>query len=250
MWLKNLFESKELKEQRLSMDKENIPVHVGIIMDGNGRWAKKRSLPRKAGHKAGADNLDKISKLCRDIGIKYLTVYAFSTENWKRPKEEVDVLMNLFLSYLLKYEREFNDGERIILKIIGDRTPLSDDINKKIDDIERMLEGKEGMVLNLAVNYGGRDEIINAVKSIIKEETNINDITEEKFSEFLYTKHSPDPDLIIRTSGEKRLSNFLTWQSTYSEIYVADEYWPDFGEKELLKAICDFQNRHRRFGGV
>jgi undecaprenyl diphosphate synthase len=249
LFKKNLQKVKDAELKDL-INYNKLPDHIAIIMDGNGRWAKKKNLPRSAGHKVGADVLDKITTFCRDLGIKYMTIYAFSTENWKRPKEEVDALMDILLKYLTRFENEYKSEDNIILRLIGDMTPLSDEVKQKVKSIDKMLENETGMILNLAINYGGRDEIINCVKSLVKDNVNPEDINEEMIQKYLYTKDIPDPDLIIRTSGEKRLSNFLIWQGAYSEFYVTDVLWPDFKGNDILKSIYDYQNRERRFGGV
>ncbi len=226
----------------------NIPGHIAIIMDGNGRWAKKRGLPRSFGHSAGAKKFKEIARYCNKIGVKYLTVYAFSTENWKRPKEEIDGIMNLLRDYL-KDSTNFK-GENIKLRFIGDRAPLPEDVRILMENSERESDDATGMTACLALNYGGRDEITKAVQKIISEGINEQDITEELISSKLYTVDYPDPDLIIRPSGEYRLSNFLTWQSAYSEFYFDKVLWPDFTTKDLDRAIDEFNRRNRRFGGV
>jgi len=225
-----------------------LPTHIAIIMDGNGRWAKKRSLPRTAGHAAGSSNFKTIARYCNKIGLKYLTVYAFSTENWKRPKDEVDNIMNILRDYL-KDAKNFKD-ENIKVKFIGDLEPLADDIKELIADAERESEEATGLWLNIALNYGGRDEIKNAVKKIVSEGIAAEDITEDTISERLYTAGQPDPDYIIRPSGEFRLSNYLIWQSAYAEYWFSDVLWPDFKPHHLEKAIEEYNRRNRRFGGV
>lgn len=226
-----------------------LPQHIGIIMDGNGRWAKKRALPRKAGHKAGAEVFRKISKYCANLGIKYVTFYAFSTENWKRPKDEVDALMNLFKDYLLEAEKDFDEKSNISLKFIGERQGLREDILELMDRAEKRTFEKDGTVINLALNYGGRQEILSAVKKIVKSGKNADEITVQDISENIYTANQSDPDLIIRPSGEQRLSNFLLWQSAYSEFWYSDVLWPDFKEKDLKEALHAYEKRNRRFGG-
>lgn len=227
----------------------NYPEHVAIIMDGNGRWAKKRFLPRIAGHKAGVESLRKIIEETGDLGIKYLTVYAFSTENWKRPEEEVSGLMSLLVTYI---ENELsnlhNNGVR--LRILGDITALPSLVRKKVEMALEKTAGNTKLTLNIALNYGGRDEIIRAIKNMYDDiESNKSiDITEELFSDYLYTKDIPDPDFVIRTSGEIRISNFLLWQIAYSEMYFTDVLWPDFSIKEYHKALDVFKKRSRRFG--
>lgn len=230
-----------------------LPKHVGIIMDGNGRWAKKRKLPRSAGHIAGASNFRKITKYCSKIGIKFLTVYAFSTENWKRPQEEVNALMKLFKEYLEESLRDFKD-ENIKVIFLGDRSAFPDDIFNLIEKVEEESSGKTGMTLCIAMNYGGRDEIIRSCKILAQRvkngEISLNDISEKVFSDTLYTKGIPDPDLIIRPSGEYRTSNFLLWQSAYSEYVIMNVLWPDFKPKNLDEALEEYANRNRRFGGI
>ena len=225
-----------------------LPRHIAIIMDGNGRWAKKRSLPRTAGHIAGAKTFKNIARYCNKIGLEYLTVYAFSTENWKRPKQEVDGIMNLLRDYL-KDAENFKD-ENIRVKFIGDLTPLDDDIKALIKKDEDGSKDATGLNLNIAINYGGRDEITKAVKRIVDSGIPAEDITEEIISQNLYTADMPDPDFIIRPSGEYRLSNYLIWQSAYAEYWFSDVLWPDFTPKHLEKAIDEYNHRNRRFGGV
>lgn len=240
-------------KNKKEVDFENLPEHIGIIMDGNGRWAKKRGLPRSAGHSKGADALKKIVTECNKIGIKYITVYAFSTENWKRPKDEVDYLMNLLLGYLRDAERTLS-GENVVIKAIGSRKELSEEIREQIVKTENFTKNNTGIVMNIALNYGSREEIVNAVKEIAEDVKN-GEITPEEINSNtvenrLYTKNQPDPDLIIRTSGEERLSNFMLWQAAYSEFYFSKRLWPDFGTDDLYEAIADYQKRGRRFGGV
>lgn len=225
-----------------------LPTHIAIIMDGNGRWAKKRSLPRTAGHAAGSKTFKDIARYCNKIGLKYLTVYAFSTENWKRPKEEVDNIMKIFREYL-EDTKNFKE-ENIQLQFIGDRSVLDPDIQRLMKESEEESKDATGLHLNIALNYGGRDEIVHAVKEIVAEGIDANDITEQMISDKLYTKGQPDPDFIIRPSGEYRLSNYLIWQSAYAEYWFSDILWPDFKPKDLDKAIDEFNKRNRRFGGV
>lgn len=243
------FKKKELRE----IDYSRLPKHIGVIMDGNGRWAKKRGLPRSAGHSAGADTLKKIVTECNNLGIGYITVYAFSTENWKRPKQEVDYLMNLLLDYLKNAEKTLS-GENVVIRAIGSRRELSREIQEQIIKTEKFTSSNSGIVMNIALNYGGREEIVNAVKNICLDiqsgKAEPGDITESVFEEYLYTAGQPDVDLLIRTSGEQRLSNFLLWQNSYSEMWFTKKLWPDFSKADLHKAIYDFQNRGRRFGGV
>ena len=230
-----------------------LPVHIGIIMDGNGRWAKKRGLPRKAGHSAGAKTLRKITRYCSDIGIKYLTVYAFSTENWKRPEDEVRSLMKLFKSYLEEALADFKD-DSIVVKFIGDKAPFDEDLRNLMIENEESSKDRDGMVLNIAMNYGSRDEIVRAVKNICKDVQSgavlPENIDEQLISDYLYTSGQPDPDLIIRPSGEYRISNFLLWQSAYTEFVIMNKLWPDFETSDLDEAIKIYSQRNRRYGGV
>ena len=229
-----------------------LPEHIGIIMDGNGRWAKKRSLPRSVGHREGAKTFRKITRYCSDIGIKYLTVYAFSTENWKRPEDEVSALMKLFKSYLNEALEDFKD-DSIVVKFIGDKSHFSLDLQNLMIENEESSKDRDGMVLNIAMNYGGRDELRRAVTKIARETADgmlsPDAITEDTISDALDTAGTPDPELMIRTSGEERISNFLLWQIAYSEFFFSDTLWPDFDKKELERAIYYYQNRERRFGG-
>ncbi|MBO7739546.1 MAG: isoprenyl transferase [Oscillospiraceae bacterium] len=230
---------------------DSLPKHVAIIMDGNGRWAKKRGLPRTAGHSAGAETFRKIATYCKELGMDYLTVYAFSTENWKRPQEEVDAIMKLLEKYLVEaIEKMERDGIR--LKILGDTAPLSDKLKELIDRTDRISSELSGFQANICLNYGGRDEIVKAARKYAQEviEGRANDIDEKSFSSYMYSDGIPDPDLIIRPSGEVRTSNFLLWQSAYSEFYFTDVLWPDFDEAELDKALEDYAKRSRRYGGV
>ncbi len=230
-----------------------IPKHVGIIMDGNGRWAKKRALPRSVGHRFGAQNFRKITRYISNVGVEVLTLYAFSTENWKRPKEEVGALMKLFHQYLKDSLKDFRDDD-IKVVFIGDKSAFDPQLVKLIQETEEVAKDRKGMQLNIAMNYGSRAEIVRAVKSICKDvaENNkdIDSITEADISDRLYTGGLPDPDLIIRTGGEFRLSNFLLYQSAYSEFYSTDVLWPDFNDLEFNKAVIEYNRRNRRFGGV
>ncbi len=232
-----------------------LPRHIGIIMDGNGRWAKQRGLERTEGHKAGAEVFRKICRYAAKLGIECVTFYAFSTENWKRPAQEVSAIMNLFRDYLneAKEREEENEQEGLQMRYIGDREGLDPDIIQMIDVLEKNTKDKK-TVINLAVNYGGRNEILSAVKAIASKveagELKAEDIEMKTIDENLYTAGLPDPDLIIRPSGEYRLSNFLIWQAAYSEFWFSDILWPDFTEDDLDKAIIDYCKRNRRFGGV
>ena len=241
-----------MKTFRDEIDMEKLPVHIAIIMDGNGRWAKKRFLPRKFGHKAGADTLENITKAADKLGVKHLTVYAFSTENWKRTEEEVKGIMDLLRSYLDRYIAKA-DKENIKIDIIGEKSRLDADIQEKIKKIESLSADKPGLNLHIALNYGGRDDILRGVQKIAKKveagELKADDITEEMISESLDTGFYPDPELVIRTSGEERISNFLLWQIAYSEFVFNKKLWPDYTEEDLYEDICYYQNRDRRFGG-
>lgn len=236
-----------------TLDPNNIPQHIGIIMDGNGRWAKSKGLPRSAGHRAGAETLKKIVKYCDKIGVKCITAYAFSTENWNRPKAEVDALMDLLYNYLQQVEEQFG-GTNVILKVIGDRSALSDRINAAIDHAEEYTSQNTGLILNVALNYGGRAEITDAAKAlaekIAKGKRTLRDVSEKDLTELMYTRGLPEVDLIIRPSGEYRLSNFLLWQAAYAEFWFSNINWPDFSEKDMYQAILDYQKRNRRFGKV
>jgi undecaprenyl diphosphate synthase len=230
----------------VSGSEKNMPNHVAIIMDGNGRWAKKRGLPRTMGHRSGAKALKKILTHAGELGIKYLTVYAFSTENWKRPKKEVDLLMKLFGEYL-KNEKNTMMKNGVRLMVSGRKDGVSKELLKEIDVTENLTKNNNGITLNIAFNYGGRSEILDAVNKIIKD--NVSEVTEETFAKYLYSD-IPDPELLIRTSGELRISNFLLWQIAYSEIYISDLMWPDFDEESLEVALNTYMKRERRFGGL
>ena len=225
-----------------------LPRHIAIIMDGNGRWAKKRSLPRTAGHVAGSKNFKDIARYSNKIGLEYLTVYAFSTENWKRPKDEVQNIMNILRDYL-RDAKNFKD-ENIKVKFIGNIEVLDEDIKKLIAEAEEASENATGLHLNIALNYGGRDEIVNAVKRLVREGVSADDIDEKAISDRLYTSGQPDPDFIIRPSGEFRLSNYLIWQAAYAEYWFSDILWPDFKPRHLEAAIDEYCRRNRRFGGL
>ena len=236
-----------------NIEANSCPEHIAVIMDGNRRWAKENNLEIKEGHKKGAENLEKIAKYCNNIGIKYLTVYAFSTENWKRSKEEVGALMILLQNYLNDFSKRA-DTENIKINVLGDISVLSKGMQNSINKAVERTKGNTGLTLNIAFNYGGRAEITSAIKQIAEEIKNnnikIEDINEELISNYLYTKGQPDPDLLIRTSGELRLSGFLTWQSVYSELLFIDKLWPDFTEEDLENSIDVFSKRKRNFGGT
>ena len=226
-----------------------IPTHVAIIMDGNGRWAQKRGLPRLAGHRAGTDNLRKIIEECINLGIKYLTIYAFSTENWYRPPEEVSGLMAL-LEHMLDKELRSLNSNGVCIRHLGHRLGINARLMQKIIDAVHTTRDNSTLVLNVAFNYGGRNELVRAVKHIIDDGLSADKIDEELIGDYLYTVGQPDPDLIIRTSGEYRISNFLVWQSAYSEWYFTSKLWPDFNKEELRRAIKFFNGRERRFGQI
>ena len=229
------------------------PQHIAIIMDGNGRWAKKRGLPRTAGHAAGAETFRRIATYCRSIGVKYLTVYAFSTENWKRSRDEVESIMALFEKYLHEAIDEM-EQDHIRLKVLGDLSRISPELRALIERTAEISTHYDGFQANICINYGGRDEIVHAARRFAAQcaagERKPEELTEEAFGALLYSGGIPDPELIIRPSGEERISNFLLWQSAYSEYYFTDVLWPDFGERELDRAIAAYQKRDRRFGGV
>lgn len=238
------------KKPKISIDLK-APAHVAIIMDGNNRWAKSRKLPLQIGHKKGTENIEKISDACIEIGIKYLTIYAFSSENWDRPKEEVDYLMKLLDEYLEK-EIESLMKKNVRIVISGDLERLSDKTKERITIIENKTKNNNALTLNVAFSYGGRQEIISAVKKIAlavnEKKISVNDITQELIAQNLYQPSIPDPDLLIRTAGDLRISNFLLWQSAYTELYFTEIFWPDFSKKDLQNAIINFNKRERRYG--
>lgn len=244
-----LFGKKETPEMILP---DKLPEHIGFIMDGNGRWAKKRGLPRTLGHREGAKNYRKIVRHCKDIGIKTISFYAFSTENWKRSKEEVGALMNLFRDYLVDVRNFLDENTRMVF--LGDKSAFDEDIRKKMEDIEADSAQYTEMTVLMAVNYGGRDEIAHAARILAdkaaKGEIAPGDIDEQAVADNLYTAGFPDVDLLIRPSGEQRISNFLIWQCAYAEFYYTDVLWPDFTTEELDKALIEYAGRNRRFGGV
>ena len=235
------------------MANEKIPRHVALILDGNGRWAKKRGLPRTFGHKEGCKTVEKTVEIAARMGIDYLTVYGFSTENWKRSAEEVGALMQLFRYYMVRLLKIASENN-VRVKMIGDRRRFDEDIIEGINRLEQETRENTGLTFVIAVNYGGRDEITRAARQLAEEvrdgKVKAEEITEKRFASYLDTAELPDPDLLIRTSGEIRLSNYLLWQLAYTEIYVTDCLWPDFNEEELKKAIVQYNNRERRFGGV
>ena len=242
-----LFFNKKAEE----IDYANLPRHIAIIMDGNGRWAKKRKMPRTAGHAVGAETFRRVATYCKDIGLDYLTVYAFSTENWKRPPEEVEAIMGLLEKYLLEAIEKM-ERDRVKMKFFGDTSVLSPRLRELIARTEEISRRFEGCQVNICLNYGGRDEIVRAMRRYASEvaEGRENDIDEAGVGGYLFSAGVPDPDLLIRPGGEYRLSNFLMWQSAYSELYFTDTLWPDFDEREINRAIAEFQRRERRYGGV
>ena len=239
--------------KREELSNLNIPNHVAIILDGNGRWAKKRFMPRNYGHMQGAKVVEQICEDADSIGIKYLTVYAFSTENWNRPQDEVEALMKLLRNYLKDCIKRANNNNMRV-RVIGEKSKLSDDIRSKIEELEECSKNNTGLNFTIALNYGSRDEIVRAVREISKDvkdgKISESDIDDKMISDYLDTRGIPDPDLLIRTSGEERLSNFLLWQLAYTEFYFTDVLWPDFNKKELIKAVEKYNERDRRFGKV
>jgi len=244
---------KDAIKEKIQLDMDRIPAHIAIIMDGNGRWAKQRKLPRTMGHRAGMKNIKMMVEESSNLGVKYLTLYAFSTENWKRTKEEVGALMDLVVEFINK---EFEELHRNNVKLnsIGDISKLPEKSKAAVEDAMYKTRNNTGLTLNIALNYGGRDEIVKGVKEIAKEvlegKLQIDNIDDKIISDHLYTSGMPDPDIIIRPSGELRLSNYLLWQSAYSEFWFSNINWPDFTKEDLRRAISDFQKRDRRFGGV
>lgn len=243
----------EIDKAKNEISGSNIPVHVAIIMDGNGRWAQKRNLPRNAGHKAGVESLREVIAACIDFNIKYLTVYSLSSENWNRPKKEIQFLLNLFL-VTLKNELKLLHEHGVRLRLIGDREGIPREVLKAYEDAEKKTSDNRVLNFNIALNYGSRQEIVKAVKDICRDletkKINPSDIGVDMFSDYLYTRGIPDPDLLIRTSGEFRISNYLLWQISYTELYFTTVLWPDFKRKYFVRAIKEYQNRHRRFGKV
>ncbi len=239
--------------EEVQADLSCLPRHIAIIMDGNGRWARKRGLPRTAGHAAGAETFRTIATYCKEIGLEYLTVYAFSTENWKRPAEEVGAIMGLLKKYLLEAIGQM-ERDRVKMEFFGDLSPLPQELRDLCQRTWEISTHYEGCQVNICLNYGGRDELLRAARAYAQEclegKADPNHLSEAQFSGYLFTRGVPDPDLIIRPSGELRLSNFLPWQSAYSEFYFTDVLWPDFSKEELHRAIAAYQSRSRRFGGV
>lgn len=247
-----LFKFKK-DEKKIELDMERIPKHIAIIMDGNGRWAKERNLPRTMGHREGMKTIKTVVKEAGEIGVDYLTLYAFSTENWKRPKEEVNALMDLVVEFIDKDIEQLHKSG-VVLNSIGDISKLPEKARKSIELAIAKTKNNKGLTLNIALNYGSRDEIVKGVKEIAtlvsEGKLKLDDIDEKEISNHLYTKNMPDPDIVIRPSGELRLSNYLLWQSAYSEFWFSNINWPDFKGRDLRKAIADYQKRNRRFGGI
>ena len=241
------------KKKHSVPDMSRLPQHIAIIMDGNGRWAEKRALPRTAGHAAGAETFRRIATYCKDIGIEYLTIYAFSTENWRRPAGEVGAIMELLEKYLHEAISKM-EQDRVKMKFFGDMSALSPTLRELVAQADELSQKYEGVQVNLCINYGGRDEILRAAESYAKDiaesRVDAGQLTEESFSRYMFSSGVPDPDLVIRPSGELRLSNFLIWQAAYSELYFTDVLWPDFSEHDLNMAIASYQKRDRRFGGI
>jgi len=238
---------KSKSELVAEVKKNSLPQHIAIIMDGNGRWAKSKNLPRIKGHFEGTRAVKRIVKISGEIGLNYLTIYAFSTENWKRPNNEPKAVLTLIENTLMKEIRELYESN-VVIKFIGSRDGISESLARKMDDAYEMTKNNTGLHLLVAVNYGGRLEIIEGINTLLREKK--DSITLENFPKYLYTKDVPDPDLLIRTSGEMRISNYLIWQIAYSEMYFTKTLWPAFSQEEFLQAIIDFQTRARRFGGV
>jgi undecaprenyl diphosphate synthase len=233
----------------IQIDQNQIPNHIAIIMDGNGRWAHKKALPRIAGHKQGVKSVRNITEICGELGVKYLTLYTFSEENWNRPQIEVLALMKLLVSSLKKEVRNLNDNN-VCLTVIGDLNKMDDFVQDELNEAIDLTKHNSGLNLNLALSYGGRQEIITAFKRLYSEINDPDEITEKRFESQLYTSNIPDPDLLIRTGGEMRVSNFLLWQIAYTELHISNTFWPEFGRDDLFIAINDYQKRERRFGKI
>ena len=231
------------------IDQNQIPVHIAIIMDGNGRWARAKTLPRIAGHKQGVKAVRNITEICGELGVKYLTLYTFSEENWNRPQMEISALMKLLVSSLKKEVRNLNKNN-VRFTVIGDMTKMDNFVQDELNEAIELTQNNDGLNLNLALSYGGRQEIINAFKRLYSQISSANEITEKRFESQLYTSNIPDPDLLIRTGGEMRVSNFLLWQIAYTELHITNTFWPAFGRDKLLIAINDYQQRERRFGKI
>jgi len=251
--MKLSFTRKKHTDPAGQVDFSRLPRHIAIILDGNGRWAKNRGLPRTAGHKAGAETFRTIATYCRDIGIEYLTVYAFSTENWKRPQDEVDTIMALLKRYLLE-AIDTMERDRVRLRFMGDLSPLSDELKHLAAQCNAISDRIDGCLCSICINYGGRAELVHAAKRFAEDckagTVKVDDLTEDMLGSYLYSAGIPDPDLLIRPGGELRQSNFLLWQCAYSELYFTDVLWPDFTKEELHRAIAAYQHRSRRYGGI
>lgn len=249
----NLMDKDEIIELRNRIDLDRVPKHVAIIMDGNGRWAKKRFLPRTAGHQEGMRRVIEIVEVAEKLNIKYLSLYAFSTENWKRPKEEIDGLMKLLVQYI-RIELDRIHKNNVKIQTMGDLNKLPKFAKEEVERAIKKTKNNTKMILNIGLNYGGRDEIVHGIKNLLEDykmgKLKEEDIDEEIFKNYLYTNNLPDPDLLIRPSGELRLSNFMLYQIAYTEFWFSHIYWPDFKEEEFYKAIIDYQRRNRRFGGI
>jgi len=237
----------------ISIPEDKLPQHVAIIMDGNGRWAEKRGLPRSEGHRAGMEKIREITQLCSDFGIRILTIYAFSCQNWQRPAKEVDFLMSGFKRYLNREKDELN-RKGVRFQVIGRKERLSSSLQNKIEEVMRATKDNKDFILNLAIDYGGQEEIVDATKALVRKvlkgHLTVEEIDVDLFKQYLYTKTLPYPDLLIRTGGEYRVSNFLLWQIAYTELWITPVFWPDFGKKEFLAALKDYASRERRFGGI
>ena len=244
---------KKTNQPEPQVDFDRLPRHIAIIMDGNGRWAKKRGLPRTAGHAAGAETFRTIATYCKDIGLDYLTVYAFSTENWKRPEDEVAAIMGLLKKYLLEAIGQM-ERDKVKMEFFGDLSPLTPELRQLCERTREISRHYDGCQVNICLNYGGRDELMRVAKAYAQDclegRADPNHLTQDQFGGYLFSRGVPDPDLVIRPSGELRLSNFLLWQSAYAEFYFTDVLWPDFSKEELHRAIAAYQSRNRRFGGV
>ena len=244
---------KKTNQPEPQVDFDRLPRHIAIIMDGNGRWAKKRGLPRTAGQAAGAETFRTIATYCKDIGLEYLTVYAFSTENWKRPEDEVAAIMGLLKKYLLEAIGQM-ERDKVKMEFFGDLSPLTPELRQLCERTREISRHYDGCQVNICLNYGGRDELMRAAKAYAQDclegRADPNHLTQDQFGGYLFSRGVPDPDLVIRPSGELRLSNFLLWQSAYAEFYFTDVLWPDFSKEELHRAIAAYQSRNRRFGGV
>ena len=254
-WLKKIWHSKTASQEKVEIEIQSaeLPQHIAVIMDGNGRWAEKRDMVRTRGHQKGVDTLREIIKVANNLGIEYFTVYAFSTENWKRPQEEVEYLMDLFKEVFAQEIETFKQ-ENIKVNVMGYKDRLPDSVTTRVNKLVAETSDNTGLKLNIALDYGGQSEIVESTKQLIKDvqagELTVEEITKEKFSDYLYTAGQKDVDLLIRPGGEKRISNFLLWQVAYAELYFTTTYWPDFDKAEFELALKEYQKRNRRFGGI